>query len=58
MLVHTGKPNAGHYFAYIQPKMDGKWFRFNDESVDFVIADMVFDKNFGGVDVCLDVDRE
>ena len=32
VLVHSGGPHGGHYFAYIRPSGD-KWFKFDDEMV-------------------------
>ena len=33
VIAHRGNPTTGHYIAFTQPRMDGKWFQFNDSSV-------------------------
>lgn len=48
VLVHTGTARGGHYFAYISPKVDGNWYKFNDDSVDNALVSQVFHSNFGG----------
>ena len=48
ILVHTGTTTGGHYFAYISPKLDGKWYKFNDDSVDNAILSQALEANFGG----------
>lgn len=48
ILVHSGNVGAGHYYAYISPKLDGRWFKFNDDSVDFAMPYQAIDANFGG----------
>lgn len=48
ILVHSGSPNSGHYFAFISPRADGNWFKFNDDAVDTVIPEQAFHSSFGG----------
>jgi len=33
VLVHSGDNHGGHYVVFINPKLDGKWFKFDDEVV-------------------------
>jgi len=37
VLVHSGEgATSGHYYAFIRPNnKNGKWYKFNDEYVDF-----------------------
>lgn len=39
--------HSGHYIAYICPKADGKWFKFNDEIVTKCPARDAIEENFG-----------
>lgn len=39
--------HSGHYIAYICPKADGEWFKFNDEVVTKCPASDAIDDNFG-----------
>ena len=48
ILVHTGNTTAGHYFAFISPKLDGKWYKFNDDCVDHAVPFLALQANFGG----------
>jgi ubiquitin carboxyl-terminal hydrolase 7 len=48
VLVHSGDLNAGHYYALIRPKKDGKWFRYDDDKVIPVREHEVLNDNFGG----------
>lgn len=45
--VHSGSLHSGHYIAYICPKADGKWFKFNDEVVTKCPASDAIEENFG-----------
>ncbi|ORX47578.1 cysteine proteinase [Piromyces finnis] len=47
VLVHSGDLHGGHYCAFIQPKLDGKWFKFDDDRVIPASKDSVFEDNFG-----------
>jgi ubiquitin carboxyl-terminal hydrolase 7 len=33
ILVHSGTINSGHYYCFIRPTVDGKWYKFNDRTV-------------------------
>ncbi|KAI9136495.1 putative ubiquitin-specific processing protease 21 [Paraphysoderma sedebokerense] len=48
VLVHSGDLSGGHYCAFIKPKIDGKWLKFDDDRVTPATAKEVFDDNFGG----------
>jgi len=47
VLVHSGDLHGGHYCAFIQPKLDGKWFKFDDDRVVPATKYSVFEENFG-----------
>lgn len=36
VIAHVGIADFGHYCAYIQNSVDGKWFCFNDSNVCWV----------------------
>lgn len=48
ILVHKGQLNGGHYYAFIQPGMDDKWFKFNDNDVTPVTKEMAIKQGCGG----------
>jgi len=48
VLVHSGFPNTGHYFAYIKPEINSRWLKFNDEEVKIADEYEVFENNYGG----------
>ena len=33
ILVHRGNMDSGHYYAFIRPGLDNRWYEFNDETV-------------------------
>lgn len=47
-MVHSGDLNAGHYFSFIRPQKDGRWFKFDDDRVTPVSEYEVMNENFGG----------
>ena len=51
VLVHTGDINSGHYYAFIRPTLENKWFRFDDETVTRTTTFAAVDDNFGGEDI-------
>lgn len=57
VIVHSGKAQNGHYFANINPKLDGHWLKFNDSSVDHIMTCKAIDGNFGGMHETLRVSR-
>jgi ubiquitin carboxyl-terminal hydrolase 7 len=48
IVVHKGNINNGHYFAFIRPSLDNKWYNFNDEYVRQADLFEVFQNNYGG----------
>lgn len=48
ILVHSGNPIAGHYYAYISPQLNSEWLKFNDDSVDSILPSQAIDGSFGG----------
>eukprot|EP01062_Namystynia_karyoxenos_P042296 TRINITY_DN3086_c0_g1_i1.p1 TRINITY_DN3086_c0_g1~~TRINITY_DN3086_c0_g1_i1.p1 ORF type:complete len:1267 (+),score=434.96 TRINITY_DN3086_c0_g1_i1:112-3801(+) len=51
VMVHMGSsPTAGHYVAYARPQVEGKWYKFNDETVTDAAAQHAIDGNYGGKD--------
>jgi len=50
VLVHSGDNHGGHYVVYINPKGDGKWFKFDDDVVSHAMKKEAIDNNFGGHD--------
>lgn len=48
VLVHSGDVHGGHYCAFIKPKVNDKWYKFDDDRVIPVAEKEVFDDNFGG----------
>jgi ubiquitin carboxyl-terminal hydrolase 7 len=33
ILIHSGTLEAGHYYAFIRPTIDDKWYEFDDSNV-------------------------
>jgi len=48
ILVHSGTMNQGHYFAYIKPNLDDRWFKFNDNKVTEVTKYHALGQGAGG----------
>ncbi len=34
IVVHSGQASAGHYYSYIKDRGSGRWFKFNDTTVE------------------------
>jgi ubiquitin carboxyl-terminal hydrolase 7 len=47
-LVHIGDVHGGHYCAFLRPKPDSKWFKFDDDMVTPVAVRDVLESNYGG----------
>ncbi|KAI8046949.1 ubiquitin-specific protease C-terminal-domain-containing protein, partial [Thamnidium elegans] len=50
VLVHTGDLTGGHYYSFVRPTKDEKWFKFDDDRVTPASFQQVFQANFGGYD--------
>lgn len=48
VVIHRGNSEAGHYYTYIDPKCDGKWYCFDDTRVWPVDETQVYEDGFGG----------
>jgi ubiquitin carboxyl-terminal hydrolase 7 len=48
VLVHSGDFNAGHYYAFLKPKKDGFFFKFDDDRVTRATMKETLEENFGG----------
>jgi ubiquitin carboxyl-terminal hydrolase 7 len=48
VLVHSGDNHGGHYVVFINPKLDGNWFKFDDEVVSRCTRKDAIMNNFGG----------
>ena len=48
VLVHSGSPSAGHYFAYLRTSTDPQWYQFNDIIVSKATNKEAIEENFGG----------
>lgn len=48
VVIHQGDVHSGHYYAYIRPKPDSDWFKFDDEKVTLVSSSTAIEDNFGG----------
>jgi ubiquitin C-terminal hydrolase len=47
LVAHRGNPQSGHYIACTQPKLDGRWFQFDDRVVSPATFTQIRD-TFGG----------
>jgi len=50
VLVHSGGPNGGHYYAFIRPLGSEQWYRFDDERVTKVKEREAVESQFGGLE--------
>jgi len=48
VLVHSGGPNGGHYYAFIRPLTSEQWYKFDDERVTKVKEKEAVEGQFGG----------
>jgi len=46
--VHSGDLNAGHYYAFLKPKKDGDFLKFDDDRVTKATMREAMEENFGG----------
>lgn len=47
VLSHSGGGSHGHYVAYINPALEGKWLKFDDDTISLVHRCDAIDMNFG-----------
>jgi len=50
VLVHSGGPNGGHYYAFVRPLGSEQWYRFDDERVTKVKEKEAVEGQFGGTE--------
>ena len=48
VFVHDGHAGGGHYYVYLRPGCQNKWYRFNDSRVHMVDEATAVARNFGG----------
>eukprot|EP00930_Biecheleria_cincta_P020154 TRINITY_DN1521_c0_g2_i1.p1 TRINITY_DN1521_c0_g2~~TRINITY_DN1521_c0_g2_i1.p1 ORF type:complete len:1276 (+),score=244.07 TRINITY_DN1521_c0_g2_i1:218-3829(+) len=51
VMVHSGDVNSGHYYAYINPNLDGNWVKFDDDNITPCSEYAAVEDNFGGFDL-------
>jgi len=49
VLVHTGDDYCGHYVVFINPKADGRWFKFDNDVVSICSKEEAIEQNYGGM---------
>ena len=47
VIVHRGSANSGHYYAYLRPTIENKWFKFNDSFVSETSSFDAIENNYG-----------
>mmetsp|Transcript_31351 Transcript_31351/g.95869 ORF Transcript_31351/g.95869 Transcript_31351/m.95869 type:complete len:1166 (-) Transcript_31351:845-4342(-) len=50
VLVHSGGPNGGHYYAFVRPLTSEQWYRFDDERVTKAKEKEATEQQFGGTE--------
>jgi ubiquitin carboxyl-terminal hydrolase 7 len=50
VLVHSGGPNGGHYYAFVRPLTSEQWYRFDDERVTKAKEKEATEAQFGGTE--------
>jgi len=48
ILIHRGGLGAGHYYSFIRPTLEDKWYEFNDSSVTEIMKSTAFANGCGG----------
>jgi len=51
VVLHAGDAARGHYYAFVDPRLDGRWLRFDDERVTPVDFARVRSESMGGTQV-------
>jgi ubiquitin carboxyl-terminal hydrolase 7 len=54
-LIHRGGYGAGHYYTYIRPTLEDKWYEFNDSKVTRVLKSTALNTGYGGSDTYFEV---
>lgn len=49
VLVHRGAVQSGHYYAFLRPRLDKQWYKFDDSTVVKVSERRALQDNFGGI---------
>uniref|UniRef100_A0A1B0AFB3 Ubiquitin carboxyl-terminal hydrolase 7 n=1 Tax=Glossina pallidipes TaxID=7398 RepID=A0A1B0AFB3_GLOPL len=50
VLAHSDDNHGGHYVVFINPKCDGKWYKFDDDVVSSCKKVEAIELNYGGID--------
>lgn len=58
VIVHDGNIDRGHYFAIINDFKQERWFKMNDKSITSVRTNDVYNSNFGGKHITIEVNDE
>lgn len=56
--MHRGSINSGHYFAFIKPTLENRWYEFNDDRVTEVTKEFAFGQGIGGDSCSFEFKRE
>jgi ubiquitin C-terminal hydrolase len=49
IVIHMGRFGVGHYYSYVRPDLcSNTWYRFNDDIVEEVTEEEVFEDAYGG----------
>ncbi|KAK2953235.1 putative Ubiquitin carboxyl-terminal hydrolase 7 [Blattamonas nauphoetae] len=49
VLVHSGGTHGGHYSCFVDEKLDGEWWEYNDAIARRTTEQQAMQNNFGGV---------
>ncbi|KAI9590568.1 ubiquitin carboxyl-terminal hydrolase 7-like [Glossina fuscipes] len=60
VLAHSDDNHGGHYVVFINPKCDGKWYKFDDDVVCSCKKLEAIELNYGGIDdeISVQADRK
>uniref|UniRef100_A0A1A9WVR8 Ubiquitin carboxyl-terminal hydrolase 7 n=1 Tax=Glossina brevipalpis TaxID=37001 RepID=A0A1A9WVR8_9MUSC len=50
VLAHSDDNHGGHYVVFVNPKCDGKWYKFDDDVVYNCKKVEAIELNYGGID--------
>ena len=48
ILIHRGTTDCGHYYSFIRPHIDDRWYEFNDTMVREVTKNHAIKQGIGG----------